>query len=390
MQEIRGHVVVGAGALGTATAYHLARSGASDVLVLEQFEMGHAKGASEDHSRIIRHSYDDDHYTVLTPDMYAQWREVERESGLELVVKTGGLDLAVSGTSGHAELDACAGSLARAGIDHELLDAADVRRRWPQWAIGDDVVGLFQKDGGIVDIRRASAAHVALARKRGAEFRPHTEVLGIEPAETHVRVRTNRGEILAGTLVLCTASWTPRFLAQLGVDWRIHLSQEQVTYFATPHVAEFAPSRFPVWIWHGQPSYYGFPVYGEVAVKAARHLTRKWVTVNGRSYERDADEAAVITRFMQRYLPSGLGPELYSRTCVYDLPPDEDFILDKLPVSPLIIVGIGAGHAAKFASLIGRILADLALDGATGYPIEAFRADRPALTDPSFRPAFAD
>ena len=132
--------------------------------MLEQYALGHGVGASEDHSRIIRHAYHSSAYTALTQAAYDAWAEIEGETGLQLVLKTGGLDLAVAGTArGRAgQLPAFAGTLR-----HSLRGshAAEVRRRWPAWRIGDDVVGLYQQDGGILDIRRATAAHIALARR---------------------------------------------------------------------------------------------------------------------------------------------------------------------------------------------------------------------------------
>lgn len=381
------HIVVGAGALGTAAAYRLAKAGATDVLVLEQFALGHTKGSSEDHSRIIRHSYHSEIYTDLTQAMYQSWSEVEEEAGLALVIKTGGLDLAVVGTPGADELDIYRRRLAP-GVPSEELDAAEILRRWPQWRIEDDVIGMFQPDGGILDIRRACATHIALARARGVEFQPNTEVTRLESCSDQVVVHTNRGRFTAGSVVLCVASWASRLLPDLGVNWDITLSQEQVSYFATPNLRAFAPGNFPMWIWHGDMLFYGFPVYGEVAVKLGRDVTGRWVTIDNRSYEPLDQETHLLAKFLRERLPGAVGPELFSKTCVYDMPRDRDFILDHLPGHPRIVIGMGAGHAAKFASLIGEVLAELAIDGRSKYPIEAFRADRPALSDPNFVPTF--
>jgi monomeric sarcosine oxidase len=382
------HVVVGAGALGSATAYWLTRAGVPDVLVLEQYDLGHDRGASEDHSRIIRHAYHWSAYTALTQAAYDAWAEIEGETGLQLVVKTGGLDLAVAGTAGETEVGNYRRSLLPFGIPAEDLDAAEVRRRWPGWRIGDDVVGLYQPDAGILDIRRGNAAHIALARRGGAEFRPRTTVLGISHRARGVTLTTDNGTVDAEHVVLCVASWLPALVGDLGLGWRITLSQEQVSYFATPNAGDFTPGRFPVWMWHGEPLFYGFPVYGEAAVKAARGMTGRFVTQQTRSFEPDPAETELIASFLRQRLPGAAGPELYSKTCVYDMPPDRDFIIDHVPGHPRITVGIGAGHAAKFASLLGKILADLATSGRTAYPVAAFRADRPALTDPQFTPVF--
>jgi sarcosine oxidase len=275
-------------------------------------------------------------------------------------------------------------------VEAEDLDADEIRRRYPQWQIEDDVVGMYQEDGGILDVRRAGAAHVALARSLGVTFAPNTTVTDISSSHSQVTVTTDRGVFTADSIVLCVASWLPQLLPTLGLSWNITLCQEQVSYFATPNVRDFMPDRFPMWIWHGAPDplFYGFPVYGEVAVKAARDMSGRFVTQETRSFTPLAEETALIAEFLAKRLPGAVGPELFSKTCVYDMPADRDFILDRVPGHPRITVGIGAGHAAKFASLFGKILAEITLDGSTAHPIDAFRADRPALTDPDFVPTF--
>jgi sarcosine oxidase len=382
------HIVVGAGALGSAAAYRLARTGTGEVLVLEQFELGNSRGASEDHSRIIRHSYHSPTYTALTQAAYDTWAEIEAETGLQVVLKTGGLDLVVAGTPQVQELENYRRSLAPVGIASEDVDAVEIRKRWPQWQIDDDVFGMYQQDAGILDVRRATAAHIALARGLGVEFSPHTTVRRVTSDDQRVTVETNRETFTADAVVLCVASWLPELLPGLGVNWDITLSQEQVSYFVPPNLRDFSPDRFPIWAWHGESLYYGFPVYGEVAVKASRDMAGRFVSLEERSYSPNADETEVIAQFLRKRLPGAVGPELVSKTCVYDMPPDRDFILDRVPGHSRVTVGLGAGHAAKFASLLGIVLADLATKGTTAYPVEAFRADRPALTDPDFVPAF--
>lgn len=382
------YIVVGAGALGSATAFWLSQSGGADVLVLEQFPIGHGFGASEDRSRIIRHTYHSPDYSLLTRAAYDAWEEVEAETGLKLIERTGGLDLAQRGTTGEAELDDSRRALEASGVVSEELDAPEIRKRWPQWRIGDDVFALYQEEGGILDIRRATAAHVSLSRARGVEIMPDTRVRRLASSQWHVTVETSRGSFTAESVILCAASWLADLLPGLGLSWNITLSQEQVSYFATPNTGEFTPDRFPVWIWHGNPLFYGFPVNEELAVKAARDMSGRFVTQQSRSHVPNSEEAALVSSFLKDRLPSALGPVLFSKTCIYDMPPDRDFILDRAPGHPRVLIGIGAGHAAKFASLIGKILADLAIEGATGYPIDAFRADRRALLDPEFAPSF--
>lgn len=389
MKRTYDHIVIGAGVIGTATAYWLAKSGASDVLVIEQFELGHDRGASEDHSRIIRHAYHNTTYTALTHAMFEHWSELEAETGLQMVLTTGGLDFAVAGTSGEQELNNYRASLAPIGVGYDDLGAEDIRRRWPQWRVDDDVVGMFQADGGILDIRKACAAQIAGARTRGVEFAPNTRVLDIDSTDDRVTVTTDRGVVTATNVVVCVASWIEKLMPSLGLSWNMSLSQEQVSYFSTPNIRDFTPGRFPMWIWHGDDHlFYGFPIYGEVAIKISRDVSGRFITSDERSDEPRAEETELYRAFLEKRLPGAVGPELLSRTCVYDMPPDRDFILDRVPGHPRVTVGIGAGHAGKFGNLLGHVLSDITLNDKTSFPVEAFRADRPALTDPSFVPAF--
>jgi sarcosine oxidase len=150
-------------------------------------------------------------------------------------------------------------------------------------------------------------------------------------------------------------------------------------YFRPPDLAPFALGRFPVWIWMDDPSFYGFPVFGEVAVKVAQDAGGKPVDPDTRGFEPDEDITARVRSFLQTRLPAVLGPEHSIKTCLYTLTPDRDFIIDTLPDYPNVHVAVGAGHAFKFASVIGRILSDLAIDGRTRSSIDAFAIDRPIL-----------
>jgi len=382
------HVVLGSGAIGSAAAYWLSQQSSGDVLVLEQYGLGHDRGASEDHSRIIRHAYHSTDYTVLTSAAFAAWDHVSERTGLPLVLRTGGIDLGV-GAVGEAEIASYSAALEAAGHACQVLDAGQIRRRWPQWRVTDDTVAVHQGDSGILDIRKANAAHVALARQAGVSFREHTVVRRIEAHDDRVEIVTDDEVITADTLSVCAGSWTETALQGLDTRIPLTLTHEQVTYWSTPNLREFAPDRFGVWIHHGpEATYYGFPVYGEAAVKAGRDVSGRVVTQETRSFEPDPDNLADLTAFMAEHLPGGLGPELLTKTCVYDLTPDRNFVLDVLPEAPRVAVFVGAGHAAKFAGLAGRILADLATGGGTGYPIDAFRLDRPALIDPAYESNF--
>ena len=381
--------VIGAGGLGSAAAYWLRRTIGDGVVCLEQYEVGHELGASEDHSRIIRLAYHAERYTALAKLAYAAWDVVEVESAVPLAHRIGSLDIARPGTDGGVILEAFAHAMGTHEVAFERLDAGELMRRYPQFQIPADHQALFQADGGILDIRRACAVQLALARAHGATVVPHAGMRTIRSTEHGVEIDTAAGTVRAERAVLCTGAWTPTLLSGLGVELPIRLTHEQVTYFQTTELARFAPDRFPIWLWHGEHEYYGFPVYGEVATKAARE-NLDGPPVDMATWDRapDVEQAAAVGRFCESILPGFTGPVLRTRACVYDMPPDRDFIIDEVPGHPRLTMALGAGHAAKFASVIGRILSELALTGTTQYPIEPFRADRPAITDPAYAGAY--
>jgi sarcosine oxidase len=386
-------IVVGCGGIGSAAAYWLGRDAGSSVLALEQFSLGHDRGASQDHSRIIRLAQHQDAYADLAPAAYAAWHAVEQASGVRLVTKTGGLviedarvrDAARTGTR---NIRGYVDTFERHGVDYELLDAAALIARWPQFVLAGSEQALFQKDSGIVDARRANATHIALARGFGVQVLDNCPVRAIRPRGDGVEVVTDGETFRAERLVVTADAWTNEVLAGLDVALPLTVTQEQVTYYGTPNLYDFAPDRFPVFMWHGAHNFYGFPVYGEVATKLGQHMGGHEVTASTRDFVPDPVRQERQREFLADHLPGFLGPELYTKTCLYTIPPDQNFVLDTVPGHPQVSVAVGAGHAYKFASLLGRILRDLALDGRSGYSLETFRLDRPALTDPTFARSF--
>jgi monomeric sarcosine oxidase len=375
-------IVVGLGALGSGAAYWLAKSGAT-VLGLEQFEFGHERGSSHDWSRIIRLSYFSPAYVRLAKHAYSAWDALERDSGERVVFKTGGLD--IGPRDGAIPLSSYSDSMRECGVYFEELDAAEIRRRWPVWQIADDVHGLFQPDSGIVAADRATAVLRETAAKFGATLRADAAVTRLSAANGEISVEAGGERYRARSLVLTAASWTPRLLAHLGWRMPMEVTKEQVIYFKPRDLAGFAMGKFPIWIWMDDPSFYGFPEFGEAGtVKITQDAGGKPVDPDRRGFEEDRDITARVTAFVERYLPSALGPVQRLKTCLYALTPDRDFIVDRLPDNPNVSVAVGGGHGFKFASVIGRILAEFALpndEGRASHTLDLtpFKIDRPIL-----------
>jgi sarcosine oxidase len=369
--------VIGLGGLGSGAAYWAARRGAR-VLGLERFELGHERGASQDHSRIIRLSYHTPAYVRFAQDAYAAWAEVEEASGEPLVIRTGGTDLYPPSAADW--LADYTGSLEAVGIGYELMDAAEAMRRWPQWRIGDDVRVVYQEASGIVAAARANAAHRHVAEANGAELHPNARVTEVRDAGGEFELVTDAGTFRAERLILTADAWTNELLAQLWRPINLTVTQEQVHYYASRDLDAFSPDGFPIWIWMGQPSFYGFPAFAEEGAKIGWDVGGREVTGDTRSFEPDQTYAETLDDFMREHLPGGFGPYLAQKTCLYTMTPDRDFVIDLVPGYERAAVAQGAAHAFKFASVIGKSLVELVFDGKAESDVSAWPVDREVLT----------
>jgi sarcosine oxidase len=380
--------VVGLGGIGSAAVYWASLRVGASVLGLERFELGHERGASQDHSRIIRLSYHAPEYVRFAQDAYVAWAEVEEDSGERLVIRTGGLDLYPE--SAYAWSEDYTRTLDEVGgIDYEWLDAAETMRRWPAWRLSDDVRVMFQPDAGIAAAARANDAHRRLTRSRGATLIENARVTDVRETGGVYELESEAGTFRAERLILATDAWTNELLDRLWRPINLTVTQEQVCYYAPSEPAEFAPERFPIWIWMGVPSFYGVPTFGEGGPKIGEDVGGDSVTGDERSFEPDPSYQSRLDDFMQERLPGGLGSYLRRKTCLYTMTPDRDFVIDHVPGHEHVAIGQGAAHAFKFASVFGRSLVELVFDGKAQSDVNAWTIERDVLTmdDPplSFR-----
>jgi sarcosine oxidase len=373
-------VVVGLGGLGSAAAWELARRGRR-VLGLERFGLGHARGASHDTSRILRHSYHTPAYVRLTQEAYADWAVLERETGQSLVTRAGGLDL-FPPDAAIPSIDYTA-SMDEVGIRYDALDSEQVMTRWPQLRVPAGTLALHQEAGSIVPAGRTTTSLHEAARRAGALLRDHSPVLGLEELGDRLRVTTDTGEVECDGLVVAADAWVNDVVGQLGLTIPVEVTLEQVTYFAVDRPQDYAD--LPLWIWMDDPSFYGFPPYGESTVKAAQDCGGPVVSPDDRTDDVDPAMDALLAQHMMRMLP-GVGPAVRRLRCQYTLTPDRDFVLSAVPGHERVVVGLGAAHGFKFVPTFGRVLADLVTTGETTSDISAFGLDRPALTEPGYAP----
>ena len=207
----------------------------------------------------------------------------------------------------------------------------------------------------------------------------------VRPSGRDLLVEADGRTIRCRSVILSAGAWLNELLEPLGASLPLTVSQEQISYLAADDLDRFRPDRFPVWIWHGARTYYGFPAFGERAVKAAEDQGGAEVTARTRSFDPDPDATERLHRFVSDLIP-GLGAPVLTKTCLYTMTPDRDFVISALPQHPGIVAAVADGHGFKFASLLGRMLAEIALGRTPSPDLERFRADRPALApgrDPS-------
>jgi sarcosine oxidase len=255
-----------------------------------------------------------------------------------------------------------------------------VMRRWPAFRLYPYFHGLWQADAGMVPAARGTRVMQRLAATYGAILLANTPVMAVRDRGGAVEVATAQGSFRAGRVLLCADAWTGDLLAQLGVELPLVVTQEQFSYFRPADAAAFAVGRFPVWIWMDDPSFYGFPVWPDTALKAAQDVGGTQVTATTRGFDPDPAASERLAGFLRTRLPGAAGTHDHTATCLYTLTPDRDLVLGPLPGHDRVLVALGAAHGFKFAPLLGRVLADLALRGGTDIDLSPFAPDRPALT----------
>ena len=365
-------IVVGLGVTGLAALGELARRGVR-ALGIERHAVGHDLGSSHGETRMIRLGYfEHPSYVPLLRRTYALWR------ALDTVANTKLLHIAGIAEMGRPDSDIVAGTLAASrmhGLPHEVLDAGATMRRFPAFRLPQDFVCVVQPDGGFVAAEAAMTTLAAQARVHGAEILSQAEVQSVKRGNGGVRVATSRGEIDAKAAIVAAGPWTMQLVRGLP----LRVTRQVMTWFEAPQPELFVGGRFPVFLLasrHG--NHYGFPSLDGRSVKIAKHHHFD-ETVDPDRVEREvsaADEAAVRIA-LSEFIPAADGPLTAAKTCLYTVTPDHDFIVDRLPDAPNIVVASAcSGHGFKFAPMLGEVLADLATKGETQHDISRFRLGR--------------
>lgn len=355
-------VVVGLGAMGSAAAWQLASRG-RHVVGLEQFAQGHDLGSSHGAARVFRFAYEQDDYVRLAVEALPLWRQLETETGRDVLTQTGAIDY-----GSRTVLERIAAALQRHGLAAEWLDAGEAGRRWSGFAFDGPV--LFSPDGGRTDADAARLALQDAATARGAALRFETRVAAVaQQPSGGVVVSTDGEEIEADSVVVTTNAWVAQLLGPLVPLPDIRVTQEQPAFFAAVDPDALWPS-FIRYEGDGTTASdfacYGLASPAEGGVKVGEHGTGVPVDPDGERPPVDRVRLERLSEYVRRHLP-GLDPTPLGATrCLYATTPTEDFLLDRVGS---IVAGAGfSGHGFKFTPAIGRILADLAEGGLSPAP----------------------
>ncbi len=383
-------IVVGLGAFGSATLCHLARRG-SKVLGVDRFAPPHTLGSTHGETRITRFACGEGAvYTQIVRRSHALWRDYEEETGTRLFVQNGLLVISGSGPRAAAHgkddfLDETFGIARRHGVAHELLDAAALRARFPALNTTPDERAYFEPAAGYLSPEACIEVQLGLARRAGAAIRTGEAVASFHPGTGAVEVVTDRGTYAADKLVLTTGPWLPQLVPALAPQLTVR--RQTLAWFRIDEsklaVEHYRPERFPVFVWQvpRDRTLYAFPWTGDGApsIKVGTEQYESATTPDTVDRTVGAGEIATLYRdYVAAFLP-GLSPDcLRSAVCLYTCTEDAQFIIDRLPDDPRVIIASPcSGHGFKHSPAIGEAIAELATQGqASHVPLDAFRLPR--------------
>jgi monomeric sarcosine oxidase len=373
--------IIGSGIMGASAAYELARRGAS-VDLIDQAALPNPQGASVDYSKIFRFAYPDPLYVRMAVESLAFWRELEQQSATALLVEAGLLMLA--NREGGFETQTYE-ALRSQGLAAELLDGAEVAARFPQFHNAANAFAVFDPSGGILYADKAVQATLNLARRFGAEVFENERVVALEQNERGTLIRSHTGQSWHSPLLLIASGpWTRKLLPDFA--GLLTTTRQEVVYFEPPKAsgkpfdngkANFAIGELPIFI-EMDSGFYGFPAHHNGALKIGNHL--KGQTLDPYAFDEQVGEEFIegCREFFTRSIPALAEARVaQSHVCIYNNSPDDDFIIDWHPQMGGVLLATGfSGHGYKFGPLIGRIVAELLLEGKSRYPLDRFRLSR--------------
>ncbi|KAB7708283.1 N-methyl-L-tryptophan oxidase [Bacillus aerolatus] len=376
-------IVVGAGSMGMAAGYYLAKQGVKTLLI-DAFDPPHSSGSHHGDTRIIRHAYGmGREYVPLALRAQTLWDELEKKTHHKIFAQTGVLGF---GPKGESEfIDKTIASAQKHSLPYELLYGEEINERWPGINVPKDFVAILEPNSGVLFSENCIRAYRELAIVNGATLLTNTLVEDIEVYQDSVKVQTKYGSYTADKLVVTTGAWNGKMLAKLNLDLPLRAYRKTVAWFES-NESLYHPGNFPVFMSETPTGiYFGFPNFGGEGLKIGRHDLGEPIDPDHskREFGAYSGDEGDVRSFLESYMPQAAGELKDGQVCMYTFTPDEHFIVDLHPEYSQVAVAAGfSGHGFKFASVIGEVLSQLAVNGKTEHDISLFSIARSSLQRP--------
>lgn len=360
-------IVLGLGAMGSSAAYHLSQVGRK-VLGLEQFSCAHDRGSSHGKSRLIRQAYfEHPDYVPLLKRSYELWDDLSKKTGRPLLHRTG---VVIYGPEkGGKVLPGVRKSSHEYKIPVEEYTRAKARERFPNLAVPEGFVGIFEPGAGFLEVENCVRSYCEMAAKFGADLHFEETVINWSAFDDHVVVKTDRGEYTGSSLVICAGAWSGKLLGDFGMALKV----QRVPLFWFEADSLFSEEKgFPCFAYDMPYGFiYGFPWKKGEGIKVAPHIPGAVVS-DPTHLDRQPTKAelAPVLRCLEECIPAIRREVMHQAMCMYTMSPDSHFILDLHPQYKNVSIACGfSGHGFKFASVVGEVLSELAIHRKTKYPI---------------------
>lgn len=369
-------IIVGAGSMGMAAGYYLAKQGVR-TLLLDAYDPPHTMGSHHGDTRIIRHAYGEGRgYVPLVLRAQQLWRELEEASGTKLFEQTGVLSAGRGDCSFLKELRESAQTYS---LPIEVLQAGEVNTRWPGIRLPNDYYACLEPTSGVLYAEKCITAYREQALAAGATLLTHTPVTELSPDGDGVIVHTAAKTYRADKVLLSAGAWNPSLIASLGLALPLRPTRKTVAWFGADENL-YGAEHFPAFIFNLEDSmYYGFPSIDQAGVKIGRH--DGGLAIDPDQLERTfgallSDEGDVRC-FLETYMPQAAGALRQGRVCIYTMTPDEHFVIDRHPEHAQIVIAAGfSGHGFKFSSAVGEAASELLMKGTSTHDLSMFSLGR--------------
>lgn len=372
-------VVVGAGSMGMAAGYYLAKQGVN-TLMIDAFDPPHEKGSHTGATRLIRHACGEGYdYVPLALRAQKLWDDLQETTNERIFTKTG---VVTFGPSESLFVQTAINGGHEYELNIETLSADEINERWPGITVPDGQIGCYEPDAGVLFSENCIRAFKRLALDAGAELKTNSPVMNIDVFEDSVKVDTNGESFTADKLIITGGAWNKKILDDLDLQIRIQPSRQTIAWFDSDDVL-YKSDGFPGFFADVPTGvYYGFPSIDGTGLKIGRYdngdnIDPSYYNDEFGAYEKDEKD---ICGFLDEYMKQANGSINVGKTCMFTNTPDENFVIDTHPEHDHIAIAAGfSGHGYKFSSAVGEVLSELVTNGETKQDISLFKATRPSL-----------